>query len=202
MNAVVIILELRGAVFSLSASLQWMGMKTVLGVAYRVAVRALVILLLAFTAQTIYQQVKLRKLQRELEEQHVQAEVFRRLAMSDPLTGLYNRRFPEQRERLSNSTRGSDLWGGDEFMMLLVDCEAEQLSRVLLRLEGFEVQVNGKTLPVSLAAGWNGANGKRGRPSRLRRRRLRNPEANPRGWRRGKPRRIGGLRRVRSSRRR
>jgi diguanylate cyclase (GGDEF)-like protein len=202
MNAVVIILGLTGAVFSLSASLQWMGMKTVLGVDYRVAVRALVILVLAFTAQTIYQQVKLRKLQRELKEQHVQAEVFRRLAMFDPLTGLYNRRFAEQRlkaeiarserrghalivvlvdlndfkeindkyghqagdlvlkefaKRLSNSTRGSDVaarWGGDEFMMLLVDCEVEQLSRVLVRLEGFEVQVNGKTLPVSIAAGW------------------------------------------------
>jgi len=202
MNAVVIILGLTGAVFSLSASLQWMGMKTVLGVDYRVAVRALVILVLAFTAQTIYQQVKLRKLQRELEEQHVQAEVFRRLAMFDPLTGLYNRRFAEQRlkaeiarserrghalivvlvdlndfkeindkyghqagdlvlkefaKRLSNSTRGSDVaarWGGDEFMMLLVDCEVEQLSRVLVRLEGFEVQVNRKTLPVSVAAGW------------------------------------------------
>jgi ABC-type multidrug transport system fused ATPase/permease subunit len=74
MNAVVIILGLTGAVFSLSASLEWMGMKTVLGVDYRVAVRALVILVLAFTAQTIYQQVKLRKLQRELKEQHVQAE--------------------------------------------------------------------------------------------------------------------------------
>ena len=61
MNAVVIILGLTGAVFSLSASLQWMGMKTVLGVDYRVAVRALVILVLAFTAHTIYQQVKLRK---------------------------------------------------------------------------------------------------------------------------------------------
>ena len=45
-------------------------------------------------------------------------------------------------------------WGGDEFMMLLVDCEVKQLSRVLVRLEGFEVQVNGKTLPVSVAAGW------------------------------------------------
>jgi PleD family two-component response regulator len=39
-------------------------------------------------------------------------------------------------------------------MMLLVDCEVEQLSRVLVRLEGFEVQVNGKTLPISVAAGW------------------------------------------------
>jgi PleD family two-component response regulator len=74
-----------------------MGMKTVLGVDYRVAVRALVILVLAFTAQTIYQQVKIAKLQRELKEQQVQAEVFRRLAMFHPLTGLYNRRFAEQR---------------------------------------------------------------------------------------------------------
>jgi hypothetical protein len=79
MNAVVIILGLTGAVFSLSASLQWMGMKTVLGVDYRVAVRTQVILVLAFAAQTIYQHVKVRRLQRELEEQHVQAEVFRPL---------------------------------------------------------------------------------------------------------------------------
>jgi hypothetical protein len=40
---------------------------------------------LAVTAQTIYQHVKVRRLQRELEEQHVQTEVFRRLAMFDPL---------------------------------------------------------------------------------------------------------------------
>jgi diguanylate cyclase (GGDEF)-like protein len=201
-NAVVIILGLTGAVFSLSASLQWMGLKTFFGVDYRVAVRALIILVLAFTVQTIYQQVRMRKLQRELAEQHVQAEVFRRLAMFDPLTGLYNRRFAEQRlkaeiarserrghalivvlvdlnnfkeindkfghqtgdlvlkefaKRLSNSTRGSDIasrWGGDEFMILLVDCEVEQLSRVLVRLEGFEVLANGKRLPVSVAAGW------------------------------------------------
>jgi hypothetical protein len=68
MNAVVITLGLTGAVFSLSASLQWMGMKTVLGVDYRVAIRALVILVPAFTVKTIYQQIKVRKLQRELEE--------------------------------------------------------------------------------------------------------------------------------------
>jgi hypothetical protein len=65
MNVVVIILGLTGAVFSLSASLQWMGMKTVLGVDYRVAVSALVILVPALTVQKIYQQIKVRKLQRE-----------------------------------------------------------------------------------------------------------------------------------------
>jgi diguanylate cyclase (GGDEF)-like protein len=196
MNAVVIILGLTGAVFSLSASLEWMGMKTVLGVDYRVAVRALVILVLAFTAQTIYQQVSAR-----IERAACSGRSIPPLAMFDPLTGLYNRRFAEQQlkaeiarserrghalivvlvdlndfkeindkyghqagdlvlkiaKRLSKSTRGSDvaaLWGGDEFMMLLVDCEVEQLSRVLVRLEGFEVQVSGKTLPVSVAAGW------------------------------------------------
>jgi diguanylate cyclase (GGDEF)-like protein len=157
---------------------------------------------LAFTVQTIHQQVRVRKLQRELEEQRVQGEVFRRLAMFDPLTGLYNRRFAEQRltaeiarserrghalivvlldlndfkeindkhghqagdlvlkefaKRLASSTRGSDVaarWGGDEFMMLLVDCEVEQLSRVLVRLEGFEVQLDERKLPISLVAGW------------------------------------------------
>ena len=60
-------------------------------------------------------------------------------------------------KRLSSSTRGSDVaarWGGDEFMMLLGDCEVEKLSRALVRLEVFEVPVNGKKLPVSVAAGW------------------------------------------------
>ena len=60
-------------------------------------------------------------------------------------------------KRSSSLTRGSDVaarWGAGEFMMLLVDCEGEQLSRVLVRLEGFEVQVNGKTLPISVVAGW------------------------------------------------
>jgi diguanylate cyclase (GGDEF)-like protein len=201
-NAVVVILALTAAVFSLSASFYLIGAKTLFGLDYRIAVRALVSLVLIFTAQMIYQHTRFRKLQRQLAEQQIQAEVFRRLAMFDPLTGLYNRRFAEQRlkteiarserkglallvvlvdlndfkhindtyghqagdkvltefaKRLSRSTRGSDLaarWGGDEFMMLLVDCEVDQLSRVLVRLEGFKVDVNGKELPVSLAAGW------------------------------------------------
>jgi hypothetical protein len=32
--------------------------------------------------------------------------------------------------------------------------EVDQLSRVLVRLEGFKVDVNGKELPISVAAGW------------------------------------------------
>ena len=199
-NAVVIILALSVAVFSLSANLA--GRKTLLGFDYSFAVRVLVILVVVFTAQMIYQHLKFRHLQRELAEQQIQAEVFRRLAMFDPLTGLYNRRYAEQRlkaeiarserkghalivvlidindfkqindtyghqagdnvlkefaKRLNRATRGSDLaarWGGDEFMMLLVDCEHAQLPSILSRLEGFELIVQGRELPVSLAIGW------------------------------------------------
>ncbi len=199
-NAVVIIFALTAAVFSLSAYLT--GKKTFFGLDYSFAVRILVILVLIFTVQMIYQHSRFRKLQRELAEQQIQAEVFRRLAMFDPLTGLYNRRFAEQRlkaeiarsERkghplivilvdlndfkqindtyghqagdtvlkdfarlLNRATRGSDLaarWGGDEFMMLVVDCEVDQLPHVLVRLEGFNVDVHGRELPVSLAIGW------------------------------------------------
>ena len=199
-NAVVIILALTGEVFALSAHLS--GKTAFFGLDYSFAIRSLLTLVLAFTAQMIYQHRRFRRLQRELAEQQIQAEVFRRLAMFDPLTGLYNRRFAEQRlqaeiarsrrrghaltvvlvdlndfkcindtyghqagdtvlkefaERLNRATRGSDLaarWGGDEFMMLLVDCEPSQLPQILARLEGFEVLVHGRPLPVALAIGW------------------------------------------------
>jgi len=150
----------------------------------------------------IYQHQRFRRLQAELAEQQIQAEVFRRLAMFDPLTSLYNRRFAEQRlraeiarserkghslivvlidlndfkqindtyghqagdtvlkefaNRLHRATRGADLaarWGGDEFMMLLVDCEVAQLPAILARLDGFSLEVQGRELPVKLAVGW------------------------------------------------
>jgi diguanylate cyclase (GGDEF)-like protein len=199
-NAIAIILGLAAAVFSLAAYLA--GKRTFFGIDYSLAVRILVTLVLVFTAQMIYQHLRYRTLQRELAEQQIQAEVFRRLAMFDPLTGLYNRRYAEQRlkaeiarserrghpllvvlidlndfkqindtyghqagdnvlkefaKRLNRATRGSDLaarWGGDEFMMLLMDCEPAQLPSILARLKGFEVTVHGRELPVSVSIGW------------------------------------------------
>lgn len=201
-NAVIIILSLAALLVSLSVSLYLKGAKTIFGWDLSLAVRVLVGLVLVFTAHMIYQHLRLRTIQRELAEQQIEAEVFRRLAMYDPLTGLYNRRFAEQRLRaeiaraerrglsmivvlldlndfkkindgyghlvgdqvlkefakcLSHATRGSDLavrWGGDEFMLLLLDCEVPQLSVVFKRLEGFVVEVHGKTLPVSFSMGW------------------------------------------------
>jgi diguanylate cyclase (GGDEF)-like protein len=199
-SAVVVILGLSFAVFSLSSYLT--GKKTFLGLDENFAVRVLITLVLVFTAQIIFQHLSFRRLQRELAEQQIQAEVFRRLAMFDPLTGLYNRRFAEQRlkaeiarserkghplivvlidlndfkqindtyghqsgdtvlkefaKRLNRATRGSDLaarWGGDEFMMLLVDCEPAQLPSILGRLDGFSIEAQGRELPVAHAVGW------------------------------------------------
>lgn len=58
---------------------------------------------------------------------------------------------------LNRATRGADLaarWGGDEFMMLLVDCQPAQLPTILARLEGFSAEVQGRELPVRVAVGW------------------------------------------------
>ena len=201
-NAAIIILSLTAAIFSLSVSFYLRGEKTLFGLDLRLAVRALVVLVLIFTCQMIYQHLRLRKIQRALAEQQIQAEVFRRLAMFDPLTGLYNRRFAEQRLRaeiarserrglsllvvlvdlddfkqindehghlagdhvlkefakyLSRSTRGSDLaarWGGDEFILLLPDCEVNQLPLVLSRLDALPIEIQGKVLPVTFSVGW------------------------------------------------
>jgi len=200
-NAVIVILSLTALVVALSVSFYLEGVKTIFGWKLSMAVRGLATIVVFFTGYMIYQHLRLRAIQRQLAERQIEAEVFRRLAMFDPLTGLYNRRFAEQRLRaeiarserrglsmlvvlldlddfksindknghlvgdlvlkefakvLSSSTRGSDLavrWGGDEFMMLLLDCEVDQLSLVLNRLQGFGVDVNGKRMPVSFSVG-------------------------------------------------
>jgi diguanylate cyclase (GGDEF)-like protein len=200
-NTVVVILGLTAAVVSLSATLLLKGTKAFFGVDLKLAVYGLVGLVVLFTAHMIYQHLHLKRVQRALAEQEIQAEVFRRLAMFDPLTGLFNRRFAEERlkteiarserkglslilvlldlndfkqindnyghpigdlvlkefaRRLNQCTRGSDLavrWGGDEFMLLLVDCQMSQLSIVLGRVEGFSVHVDDKDLAVSFSAG-------------------------------------------------
>ncbi len=68
------------------------------------AVRGLVGLVLLFNTYTIYQQVLIKRLRRQLSEQleamgrlQTRAEEFHKQATVDALTGLYNRRFGEQR---------------------------------------------------------------------------------------------------------
>jgi diguanylate cyclase (GGDEF)-like protein len=68
------------------------------------AVRGLVALVLLFNTYTIYQQVLIRRLRTQIAGQidvmanlRLRANEYHKLAMIDPLTGLYNRRFAEQR---------------------------------------------------------------------------------------------------------
>jgi diguanylate cyclase (GGDEF)-like protein len=201
-NAVVVILALTAALASLSASLLLKSSRTIFGMSLDHAVKAMIALVLIFTVHMILQNLQLRRLQHELAEQHIQAEVFRRLAMFDALTGLHNRRYGEQRlnaevarserrghslvvvlldlngfkeindahghaagdgvlkefaARLNRSIRGSDLavrWGGDEFMLLLVDCNLNQLQHVLMRLVPFEMEFAVTRRLITFAAGW------------------------------------------------
>jgi diguanylate cyclase (GGDEF)-like protein len=59
--------------------------------------------------------------------------------------------------RLTRVIRGSDLavrLNADEFLILLPDCTADQLKRVLGRLSPVEVEWQGQKIPVTFAAVW------------------------------------------------
>lgn len=60
-------------------------------------------------------------------------------------------------ERLQRGIRGSDLaarFGGDEFMVLLPECPVEEVSHVLSRVEGLEVEYEGKKFRCEFSRGW------------------------------------------------
>jgi diguanylate cyclase (GGDEF)-like protein len=80
------------------------------------AVRGLVGLVLIFNAYTIYQQVTVKRLRRQFSQQidalrdlRIRAEEFQRLATTDPLTGLSNRRTGE--DRLAAEVARSNRYG-------------------------------------------------------------------------------------------
>jgi diguanylate cyclase (GGDEF)-like protein len=166
------------------------------------AVRGLIGLVLLFNIYSLWQQIRIKRLCDEIRDKQAHAETLYRLAMFDPLTGLYNRRFAEpcieaevlrtQRngnsltlllldldkfkeindryghpagdaalralgERLKKAVRGSDLaarMGGDEFLLLLSECDVGQLCHVLARLTPFEIEIGGQKIPVTFSVGW------------------------------------------------
>jgi diguanylate cyclase (GGDEF)-like protein len=80
------------------------------------AVRGLIGLVLIFNSYTIYQQVMVKRLRRQFSKQldemrvlQIRAVEFERLALVDPLTGLYNRRIAK--ERLASEASRSQRYG-------------------------------------------------------------------------------------------
>jgi diguanylate cyclase (GGDEF)-like protein len=173
------------------------------------AVRGLVGMVLVFNVYVIYQQLQISRIRRQLTDQvfavdkvETLAQEVYKMALLDPLTGLFNRRYIEQRledeikrserhgrplsiilfdldefkqvndtyghgagdallkafaDRLSKATRGSDAaarYGGDEFLVVLPECKPENVQHVLKRLEGLRVDIEGRSLPIALSAGW------------------------------------------------
>ncbi|HEV2615427.1 MAG TPA: GGDEF domain-containing protein [Candidatus Acidoferrales bacterium] len=60
-------------------------------------------------------------------------------------------------DRLKRAIRGSDLavrQGGDEFMVILPECRAEEVRHVLGRLQGLEIECGGEKVKVTFACGW------------------------------------------------
>jgi len=166
------------------------------------AIFGLVALIVLFNIYTIYQQVLIKRLRRQLAEKQHHSLILRELAMIDALTGLYNRRFAEQRlaaevarsarkghplsivlmdlndfkhindshghpagdlvlqefaAGLNRAIRSGDLaarMGGDEFLLILPECNHAQLQLVLARLGPLEVVWEGRKLPIRYSVGW------------------------------------------------
>jgi len=95
--SIFVILLLTFAVISLALPALLTGAETFFNIKLREAVLGLISLIVLFNIYTIYQEVLIKRLRRQLLERADHSHILRNLAMIDPLTGLYNRRFAEQR---------------------------------------------------------------------------------------------------------
>jgi diguanylate cyclase (GGDEF)-like protein len=208
-NTVLVIMLLMGAILALSLPKTLSGNDFSSRLQLDIAVRGLLGLVLIFNVYMLYQQHLLRQLRNHLSsqievatEQRVRAETLYELAILDPLTGLYNRRFGEEylrteiaraentgnplivvlldldnfknindghghsagdlvlqelARRLKRATRGSDIavrLGGDEFLVVLLDCPPEKVDVVLSRVTDFEIKIGQDSITVTSCRGW------------------------------------------------
>ena len=206
--AVVIALSMTFAIATLSMAVIFDGRDAFYHFSMSQSVRGLVGMVLLFSVYTLYQQFQLMQTRRRLAEQveiateqHVLAESYLKLAMVDPLTGLHNRRYAQDRlvaemaraqrqkssltvlmidlddlkrindrwghgagdavlkafgARLDKAIRGSDLAvriGGDEFLIILPECDRSQVQFVLERLSELEVQFESQNISFRFSVG-------------------------------------------------
>jgi diguanylate cyclase (GGDEF)-like protein len=95
--SIFVMLLLAFAILTFALPALHQGAKTVLNVNIEDAVFGLFTLVVIFNIYTVYQQVLIKRLRRQLAEKQGHSDILRNLAMVDPLTGLYNRRFALQR---------------------------------------------------------------------------------------------------------
>lgn len=95
--SIFVILLLTFAVISLALPAVLTGAETFFKIKLTEAVFGLITLIVLFNIYTIYQEILIKRLRRQLLEKQDHSYILRNLAMIDPLTGLYNRRFAEQR---------------------------------------------------------------------------------------------------------
>jgi diguanylate cyclase (GGDEF)-like protein len=202
-TAVLIMLLLTSAICLLAISSPWRERDRLFQAQLDAAARGLVAVIFLFSLFAVHQQIIIKRLRRELAEQMARdTEVFRQLALQDPLTGLYNRRgarelisaevaradrqgytltalmldlnklkqindcyghltgdlaLVEFARRIRKAIRSSDLparVGGDEFLVLLPECTATEVTHALARLRGLEIEASGNRIPLTFAAGW------------------------------------------------
>jgi diguanylate cyclase (GGDEF)-like protein len=96
-NTIFVILLLTFAVVSFALPALLEGAETYFKIRFAEAVFGLIAFIVLFNSYTIYQQVIIKRLRRQLAEKQGHSDILRNLALIDPLTGLYNRRFAEQR---------------------------------------------------------------------------------------------------------
>jgi diguanylate cyclase (GGDEF)-like protein len=95
--SIFVILLLVFAVVALALPAVRQGADTIFRIKMVEVVFALIGLVVIFNIYAISQQILIKRLRRQLAEKQGHSDLLRNLAMVDPLTGLYNRRFAEQR---------------------------------------------------------------------------------------------------------
>src|SRR6202521_788574 len=95
--SIFVIFLLAFAVIALALPAVRQGADTIFKIKMVEAVFGLIALVVIFNIYTISQEILIKRLRRQLAQKQGHSDLLRNLAMVDPLTGLYNRRFAEQR---------------------------------------------------------------------------------------------------------